>query len=179
MEIVQVLGIDPSLRNTGLAIVSFNTEMPIDDPNAFSVKHCQVLVNPMKYKGNDAVLNMLDMMNEESKKTCYQDVDAVLIEAPAMMYNKGFASNILAKLGHISGGAIILFGLEKANLYAPHEWNQRKKKEVTHNETIAFLGDPYKWHYEKALKSNKFLEHCMDASSLALWWIKKNYIESE
>jgi hypothetical protein len=42
---------------------------------------------------------------------------------------------------------------------------------------VAFLGDPDKWHYEKRIKSEKYMEHALDAASMALWWIKSNYLE--
>ncbi len=36
MEQVKILGVDASLRNTGLSIVSYNNELAPDDPNAFT-----------------------------------------------------------------------------------------------------------------------------------------------
>jgi Holliday junction resolvasome RuvABC endonuclease subunit len=177
MEKVKVLGIDPSLRNTGLAILTYNSELPINDPTAFEVSHCQVLTNPQKYTGTDAILNMLDMMHEESKKIFYYSVDTVIVESPAIMFNKNISSSVVASLGHISGGAVALFGIEKSHLFRPNEWNKTRKKEITHNQTIACLGSSDNWHYEKRVKSEKFMEHILDAVSMALWWIKSNYLE--
>jgi Holliday junction resolvasome RuvABC endonuclease subunit len=177
MEVVRILGVDPSLRNTGLAIVNYNTELPLNDPKAFSAKHCQVLVNPQKYTGTDAILNMLDMMHEESKKMCYKEIDTVIVESPAIMFNKNISSSVVASLGHISGGAVALFGIDKAHLFRPNEWNKTRKKEVTHNQTVSFLGSADKWHYENRVKSEKYMEHVLDAASMSLWWIKSNYLE--
>lgn len=177
MEKIKILGVDPSLRNTGLAVVTYNTELPIEDPNSFTVESCQVLVNPQKYTGTEAILNMLDMINEESKKDCYKNCDNVIVESPAIMFNKKISSSVVASLAHISGGAVALFGIEKAHLFRPNEWNKSRKKDVTHNQTIAFLGDPDKWGYEKRVKSEKFMEHILDATSIALWWIRSNYLE--
>jgi hypothetical protein len=177
MQFVKILGVDPSLRNTGLAVVTYNTELPSSDPAAFTTSHCQVLVNPAKYTGTDAILNMLDMMSEEGKKLCYQDTDTVIVESPAIMFNKNISSSVVASLGHISGGAVALFGIEKSRLFRPNEWNKTRKKEVTHSQTIAFLGDAEKWHYEVRVKSEKYMEHILDAASMALWWIKSNYLE--
>jgi hypothetical protein len=177
MEKVRILGIDPSLRNTGLAIVTYNSELPLNDPQAFVVSDCQVLVNPAKYTGTEAILNMLDMMSDESKKPCYAEVDTVIIESPAIMFNKNMSSSIVASLGHISGGAVALFGIEKAHLFRPNEWNKSRKKDLTHNRTIDFLGNPDNWHYAKRVKSEKFMEHILDAVSMSLWWIKSNYLE--
>lgn len=177
MEKVKILGVDPSLRNTGLSIITYNTELPLNDPKAFTASHCQVLVNPQKYTGTEAILNMLDMISEESKKECYKDIDTVIIESPAIMFNKNISSSVVASLAHISGGAVALFGIEKAHLFRPNEWNKTRKKDVTHNNTISFLGSPDDWHYEKRVKSEKYMEHILDASSMALWWIRSNYLE--
>lgn len=179
MEIVRILGVDPSLRNTGLSIVTYNTELPLTDPEAFKVSHCQVLVNPAKYTGTDAILNMLDMIYEESHKPCYLDVETVLVESPAIMFNKTWSGGTISSIAHISGGAVALLGIQKTHLFRPNEWNKTRKKEITHNQTVAFLGDADKWHYEKRVKSEKFMEHILDATSMALWWIKNNYLEEQ
>lgn len=177
MEKVKILGVDPSLRNTGLAVVTYNTELNINDPKAFEISHCQTLVNPAKYTGTEAILNMLDMMNEEAKKLCYQVPETVLVESPPVMFNKAWSGGTIASIAHISGGAVALFGIEKSHLFRPNEWNKSRKKEITHNQTIALLGNPENWHYEKMVKSEKFMEHILDAASMAVWWIKGNYIE--
>jgi len=177
MEKVKILGVDPSLRNTGLGIVTYNTELPITDPKAFSVSHCQVLVNPPKFTGTDAILNMLDMIHEESKKECYQDVETVLVESPPIMFNKAWSGGAVASIAHISGGAVALLGIEKAHLFRPNEWNKTRKKEVTHANTISILGSPDDWQYEKRIKSEKYMEHLLDAVSMCLFWIKSNYLE--
>ncbi len=177
MEKIIILGVDPSLRNTGMSVVTYNTELPSSDPKAFSVSHCQVLVNPQKYKGTEAILNMLDMISEEAVKQCYNIPDTVLVESPPVMFNKSWSGGAIASIAHISGGAVALLGIEKAHLFRPNEWNKTRKKEITHNQTIAFLGNPDTWHYEKRVKSEKFMEHILDATSMALWWIKSNYLE--
>lgn len=177
MEKIKILGIDPSLRNTGLAIITYNTELPLSDPLAFTTTHCQTLVNPQKYTGTDAILNMLDMMHEEAQKLCYQEPETIIIESPAIMFNKKISSSVVASIAHISGGAVALFGIEKSHLFRPNEWNKSRKKEITHNQTIGLLGNSDKWHYENKLKHEKYMEHILDAASMALWWIKSNYIE--
>lgn len=177
MQKVRILGVDPSLRNTGLAVVNYNNDLPPSDPKAFEVTDCQVLVNPTKYKGKDAILNMIDMMAFEAKKPCYAGVDQVLVESPATIFNQAWGASTMSLIAHISGAAIALFGLEKGFLFRPSEWNKTRKKEVTHHNTVNFLGAPDKWHYEKIIKSDKYFEHILDAASLALWWIKSSYIE--
>ena len=177
MEKIKILGVDPSLRNTGLAVVTYNTELPPTDSKAFTVSNCQVLVNPQKYTGTEAILNMLDMINEEALKDCYREIDTVIVESPAIMFNKKISSSVVASLAHISGGAVALFGIEKSHLFRPNEWNKTRKKDITHNQTIAFLGSADDWHYEQRVKSEKYMEHILDAVSMSLWWIKSNYLE--
>jgi hypothetical protein len=177
MEKVKILGIDPSLRKTGLAIVTYDTSRPLDDANAFTTTHCQVVVNPAKYTGTDAILNMLDMLKECAESKCYQDVDSVIIESPAIMFNKSWSGGTISSLAHISGGAVAIFGIEKAHLFRPNEWNKSRKKDVTHNQTISVLGNSDLWHFEKRIKNEKLMEHILDAASMALWYIKCNYLE--
>lgn len=177
MEEVKILGIDPSLRNTGLAIVTYNSELPVDHPNLFKVSHCQTLVNPQKYKGTEAILNMIDMMSDESLKDCYNNVENVLVESPPIMFNKNWSGGTIASIAHVSGAAIAIFGVNKSYLFRPHEWNKMRKKEITHAQTIAILGDVDTWHFEKPVKNEKYLEHILDAASIALWWIKSNYLD--
>lgn len=177
METIRILGVDPSLRNTGLAVVSYNSELPVTDPKAFKAEFCQVLVNPQKYTGTDAILNMLDMISEEAMKPCYQNVDTVVIESPPIMFNKAWSGGTVSSIAHVSGGCVVAFGIEKSHLFRPNEWNKSRKKDQTHGHTVAIIGEPDKWHYEKRVKSEKYMEHILDAASMALWWIKCNYLE--
>lgn len=176
MEKVKVLGVDPSLRNTGLAVVEYNSD-PKKDEKAFKVTHAQVLINPLKYKGKDAILSMLDMIHEESKKECYQDVHRILVESPPIMFNQAWAQSTISSIAHISGGAVALLGIEKALLFRPNEWMRTRKKDVVHSQAFIYLGHPDTWHYEKPIKAEKYMEHSNDAASMALWWIRSNYQE--
>jgi hypothetical protein len=93
------------------------------------------------------------------------------------MFNKLWSSGAVASIAHVSGGCVALLGIEKCHLFRPNEWNKNRKKEVTHSQTISLLGDPDSWHYEKRIKSEKYMEHLLDAVSMALFWIRSNYIE--
>jgi hypothetical protein len=172
MEKIRVLAVDPSLRNTGLAIITYDAET-----NTFlPPHHCQVLVNPQKYKGTDAILSMLDLINEISAEYSEQS-DVVLVESPPIMFNKLWSGGAIAAIAHISGGAVAFLGIDKSHLFRPNEWNRCRKKEVTHAKTIAVLGHPDTWSYSVRVKSEKRIEHILDAASMALWWIKSNYME--
>lgn len=175
METIRILGIDPALRNTGLAIVEYNSETR----ELSSPEYCRVLVNPQKYTGKDAILNMLDMMHEASQLKEYQEVDNVIIESPAIMFNKTWSQGVISSIAHISGGAIALFGIHRSYIFRPNEWTKTRKKEVTHNRTQAVLGDFETWHFPKPIKSERYHEHILDAASLALWWITSNYIDDD
>lgn len=171
MEIVKVLGIDPSLRKTGLAVVNYNSETGL-----FDVSHCQVLINPQKYTGNNAIMNMLTMMQEQSEKECYAEVDYVLVESPATLFSDKIPSSVMAKLGHVSGGAAALFGISKVLLFQPVQWNKRRSKAVTHADFVRYLGNPDSWHYEKRIKNEKNMEHVLDAASMATWWLIQEFL---
>ncbi len=177
MEKIRVMGIDPSLRNSGVAIVEYNAELPINDPESFKVCHCQVLTNPQKYTGTNAIMNMLDMLQDCAKEECYQKADDIIIESPAVIFNQAWSAGAIVPVAHIAGGAAVIFGLEKIKLFRPNEWNATKKKIVTHTNMLNFFGDADKWHYETRVKSERFMEHIFDAVSMAWWWIKKNYGE--
>lgn len=176
MEQVKIIGIDPSLRSTGISTLSYDTEKKIIYPP----HDCQVLVNPQKFKGKDAILNMLEMLQDTfDENEIYQNADAYIIESPAVMFNKAWSSGTMALIAHISGGAAVIFGLEKVHLFRPNEWNKNRKKEVTHAQTIKELGDPETWDFYKTLKSDKYIEHVLDAASMALFWMKSQYWEDE
>ena len=174
MEKVNIVGVDPSLRSTGIAILSFDTEKKI-----ISVPHhCQVLVNPQKYTGKDAILNMLEMMqNTYNHFPEYQNADAYIIESPGIMYNKNWSSSTLSLISHVAGGAAVVFGIEKVHLFRPNEWNKNRRKEVTHHNTTTYLSDPETWEFCCTLKSDKYIEHILDAVSLALFRLRNQYWE--
>jgi hypothetical protein len=178
LEIVKILSIDPSLRSTGMAVINFNTEKDPSDPTAFKVTDCQVLLNPNKYKRKDAILNMIDMLKYESCKPCYNGMDALLVEGPPAIFrqNASWAAGTISSIAHISGACVALFGVEKAFLFNPIDWNRRKSKEITHANTQMFLGSCDLWKFEKNLKNPKHYEHVLDAASMGLWFIRENYI---
>ena len=177
MEKVKILGIDPSLRNTGLAVIEFNTELPTDHKDAYKICHCQVISNPAKYTGKDAIMNMLDMLTDESKKECYANVDHVIIESPSIMFNQKWSGGTISSIAHISGGCIPIFGIHRSHIFRPNEWNRSRKKEITQSNIAKVVGYADTWHFEKRLKNEKLLEHVGDAVGIALFWIKSNYLE--
>lgn len=175
MEKIKVLGIDPSLRKSGMALLCYDTEKKVFEKPC----SCQVLRNPQSFKGTEAILNMLDLFKIEADKPTYQNLTNVIIESPPVMFNKNWSSGTVSLIAHVAGGAAATFDLPKTHLFKPSEWNKARKKEKTHEATIQILGDPNSWGYEKRLKADEDLEHILDAVSMALWWIKGNYIDAE
>ena len=169
---IKVLAVDPSLRSTGLAVITYDRKKDVEDPKAYQITSCQVLVNPAKFTGTDAIMNMLDMITEEAKKTCYSECKANVIESPGAMFNKAWGAGTVCAISHISGGSIIIFGLQKSYIFRPNEWNRNRNKSITHANTIDFIGSPDTWDYENPLKHEKYFEHVLDAASMGIWWIK-------
>lgn len=174
---MKVLGIDPSLRNTGLAVVTYDKSLDITDPKAFQVTGCQVVCNPKEHKGTNAILSMLDMLADESMKEVYESVNDVIIESPPTIFSKTFSVASLSSIAHITGGCIMAFHIGKAHIFRPTEWNRSRQKDVTHAQTVSILGDPSTWTYEKKTKNAKYMEHILDAASMALFWIRSNQFE--
>lgn len=178
MEKIHILSVDPSLRNTGMVLLTYNAEFLPSESKAYSVNFAQVLVNPQKFTGTDAILSMIDMISDEAKKDFYSDLpEIVLVESPPIMFNKTWSGGTIASIAHISGACVALFGVEKCYLFRPNEWNKARKKEATHHQTIGLLGDPDTWNYARPLKNEKLREHILDAASMALYWVKSNYLE--
>ena len=173
MEKVKILGIDPSLRNTGFCVLSYNTEKEI-----FKVELCEFFRNSYK-EGKEAIIHMAKLINSSKNLEIYRNVDKVIIESPNAIFGQNFASGTLMGVAHISGVCMNLFDLEKCILVAPGVWNKSKKKNFTHAETEKILGNWQEWNFSESLKNEDHAEHILDAASIALWYIKKFYIETE
>jgi len=172
METVEIVAIDPSLRFTGISKVSYNTET-----EKFKVSCCQVIKNKDSFKGTKAISYMLEQLSEAADDPDLLESEIVLVESPIMPFFSKFQGGAMISVAHIAGGAACLFGLDRVKLYRPSEWNRSKKKEVTHFDTQTILGTWETWGWKKSIKHKSQLEHVLDASSMALWYIKTNYIE--
>ena len=170
-EQISVLGIDPSLRKSGFALVSYNAET-----EKWKVGPCGVLLNPQKYTGTTAIKNMLEMIADLKDSNPFGKYDDCIVESPPVMFNPKFPSSALLPIAHISGGCAIIFDLEKVELVYPVQWNKAKKKEKTHAITQETLGDPQGWTYFNKVPTGH-LEHVLDAASMAFWYLKQKYLE--
>lgn len=106
----------------------------------------------------------------------YGKADAVIIESPAILFNKSWAGGTISSIAHISGGAAVCFGLQKVFFFRPNEWNRSRKKEATHQKTMLKVGPPQTWKYESLVKENR-IEHILDAVSMGLFFIENMYVE--
>ncbi len=174
MEIIQVVGVDPSLRFTGIAKVSYNTETA-----KFSVSCCQVIQNKTTLKGTEAIVEMLNRLEKVAQTPEMQESDIATIESPVVPFNLGFQASSMISVAHIAGGASALFGIEKTKLYRPSEWNRSKKKEVTHALVQQALGSWQTWGWSVVARRKDHIEHVLDAVSMAYYHIQKNFVEGK
>lgn len=173
METVYILGIDPSLRNTGYALVSLNC-----DTWKKEVVTCGVAkTDPKKYKGLDAVKAMLTEIAEMYERlTEKYKIDDVVVEFPQALFNASFATSSLFPVAGIAGGAAAIFGIEKVVLTSPTNWNKKKKKEATQIKVESVLGHIDTWTKYRKI-STMAEEHVYDAAGMVLWLIETKYME--
>lgn len=172
MEIVEIIGVDPSLRFTGLGKVAYNTET-----KKIKVSGCQVIQNKTTLKGTDAISHMLEKIENVASEPDYSEAQDVIVESPVMPFHAKFQASSMISVAHIAGGAAALFGVDRVKLYRPTEWNRAKKKEKTHFLTQQILGPWETWTWKIAAKRKDHIEHVLDAVSMALWYLQENYIE--
>lgn len=173
METVEVIGVDPSLRFTGVAKVTYNTET-----KDFAVSGCQVLTNKAALKGTEAIAYMLELVEGVASEPEFLEAEDVVVESPVMPFHAKFQGSSMISVAHIAGGAAALFGIDRVKLYRPTEWNRAKKKEVTHFNTQQLLGPWETWRWRFAVRRKDQVEHVLDAVSMALWYIKEKYIDA-
>lgn len=170
METVSIIGIDPSLRHTGVAMVTYNFET-----NKIKVSNCFVVNTPQKLKGLEAIKYALTTLEELSQNEVYKEAKQVVLESPPNVFNPKFPAINFIQCGHIVGGAACLFGLERATFCVPNSWNKRNK-ENAHKQFLARGGDWQSWHFlGKPYKYS--MEHIIDAACIAWWYLQKEYLD--
>jgi Holliday junction resolvasome RuvABC endonuclease subunit len=172
MEIVEIIGIDPSLRFTGVGKVVYNTET-----KAIKVTGCQVIQNKTTLKGTEAIAGMLDRIEGLASEPIYLEAKHVIVESPIMPFNPKFQASSMISVAHIAGGAAMAFGIDRVKLFRPTEWNKAKNKEKTHFNTQSKVGPWETWSWEVAARRKDHVEHVLDAVSMALWYLQEHYIE--
>lgn len=174
MELIEIIGVDPSLRFTGIGKVTYNTET-----KKISVSGCQVIQNKTTFKGTQAIAHMLAKIEDVASEPEYAEAEDVIVESPIMPFNVKFQASSMISVAHIAGGAAVLFGIDRVRLFRPTEWNRARKKEQTHFVTQAALGAWDTWQWRVAARRKDQVEHVLDAVSMALWYLQRKYIEIE
>ncbi len=172
MEIIEIVGIDPSLRFTGVGKVTYNTET-----QKINVSGCQVIQNKTTLKGTAAIAEMLERIEHVASQHEYLEAKEVIVESPVMPFNAKFQGSSMISVAHIAGGAAALFGIDRVKMYRPTEWNRAKKKEKTHFLTQEALGSWETWNWSVVAKRKDHIEHVLDAVSMALWHLQEHYLE--
>lgn len=172
METVEVIGVDPSLRFTGIGKVIYNTET-----KQLKVEGCQVIQNKTTLKGTEAISGMLSRIENVACEPIYLEAGDVIVESPVMPFNAKFQASSMISVAHIAGGAAVLFGNDRVKLFRPTEWNRARKKEKTHFITQQVLGPWETWSWVLAARRKDHIEHVLDAVSMALWYLQEHYIE--
>jgi hypothetical protein len=168
IEAISILGVDASLRATGLSVVTYD---PLSDSRKPFVSYCNIVTVPQVHKGHDAVLFMIDQLVGLEKPIIAQ----VVIESPAAIFNPKFPSSSLLPMAHIAGACVPIFGSDVSFLIHPSEWNKTRKKDVTHAKLVEQLGDPNSWPTPQKEIKQKYHEHILDAAGMALYWLETRY----
>lgn len=172
MELVRIAGFDPGLRFCGFAVVNYEAEK-----NEIWVSNAGILKTPVAYKGLDALLYMIDEIKRIAERPCFHECDHIVIEMPAAIYSKSFSAGAIMPVAGVAGAAMSIFEKEKIIPAYPSTWNEAKRKEKTRKITEELLGSYEDWLYDDAPKAASQFEHIIDAASMALWAMRKNYLE--
>jgi hypothetical protein len=171
MELIKILGIDPSLRNTGWSIIQFNSQ----------TLETEILLSGVaqtyreKDRGILGVKAMISKMQSISEDKIFQDVADVVIEMPMIIFNARFAQGSIPPVAAIAGGCCAIFGAERSNLVLPTEWNKGSKKEKTQVAIQERFGDVENWKFLGKCGKTGY-EHVLDATGIALWFLKVKYV---
>jgi len=172
MEVVRIAGIDPGLRFTGYGVVNYNGET-----NEIWVSNCGVAKTPPKIKGIDAILDMQDRVSEILNRDCFIESDHCVVEIPAAIYSKTFSAGALIPVAAVAGGILMMVERDRVIPVYPTVWNESKKKEKTRKITEEMVGNYENWLYDDMPKAKGQFEHIIDAVSMALWYMRLNYLE--
>lgn len=171
-EIIEIIGVDPSLRFTGIGKVTYNS-----DTKKLSVSGCQVIQGKTTLKGVAKISDMLSQLEDVASEPEFAAAPFVIVESPVMPFNAKFQGSSMISVAHIAGGATALFGCDRVKLFQPSQWNRSKKKDKTHFLTQEILGPWETWRWRIAAKRKDQVEHVLDAVSMALWYLQTNFIE--
>lgn len=169
------MGIDPSLRNSGVACLNWNSET-----NEIWVTNCAVLRTPAKIKGLDAIYYMINEIKKFCERPGIMDCDHAIIEFPAAFYNPKFSAGTMSPLSGIAGAAYTLLNdfedNPKAELVYPTVWNKRKNKQKTSQIITQLVGEVADWHFDEPVKNPKLFEHVIDAVGMCYYVLERDLL---
>ena len=142
------------------------------------VTNCGLVKTPVRFKGIDAIMYMIEQMREVAKRECFVDCSHVVVEFPATFYNPKFSGGAITPVAAISGACMTLFQDEtnkKILPVYPSVWNGRKKKATTAGRIKDLLGEPKEWDYDDNPTREADFEHVIDAVGMAYWLAARDY----
>jgi hypothetical protein len=174
MHKINIMGIDPSLRNTGYCMLIYDKET-----ETMELQHCGILKNPRyNNKGTEAIKNMIGLvkglLEEEWAQTCKH----VVIESPLKAFWAGYQAGALIGVAHIAGAAAAYASLERVTLVYPGDWNGRQKKEKTQLRIQDMFGDCDTWDFETKVNEADY-EHVIDAVGMCYWLLETLYLKED
>jgi len=189
MSIIRIGAIDPSLRASGFGIIEYDYEA-----ETLEVKHCGVLKTPQKFKKVSALLYMIEGMSSLSKRDEWIACNNVVVEFPAAIYAapvtndmsesqitrsklRSFSAGAIPPVAGVAGACIACFQKDDRVIPVyPAVWNRSRKKEVTRNILIEYLGNPDEWQWDFPCCASAH-EHVFDALGMAFWMLEEHYFK--
>lgn len=174
---MRVLGFDPDLHNSGLAIVERTPE------GKFVVLHAQIISVPAALKGDAAVRAMiaaLPLWQVDYGDLFYGSAVVEGQEAYRGAQANRATPDVLIRLAHVAGAALRLYDGE---IVAPKVWKGQVPKDIKQARICSKLGWDYVkhsgWVEPTFISSNpaanfpaikgKQWSHVLDAIGLAIW----------
>lgn len=182
MTIIRVAGFDPSLRNTGYGILTYD-----DETQELWPSFCGLIQTPARFTGTDAILYKIEEIHKLSQREEIKSCDKFIVESPAAIYYSGMSSGGLIPVAHIAGACATILCLNKTGsfdretikLVRPVEWNRSKKKAKTEQRLVELFGPVDEWDYHKKPKTASKLEHIVDAIGMAFWFMQEHFFSLE
>lgn len=168
----RVMGIDPSLRNLGYAIVNYDSEK-----GKKWVTNCGLIKTPTRYKGQEALLWMIQAVKQLKELEQFESCDQYVIETPPALFMAGISRGSVMPVANIAGACAAVFsddGMGNVSLPYPAEWNKAKSKGKTRDILEQELGMFETWDFDNVPNSPTQFEHIIDAAGMALWYIENH-----
>lgn len=172
---LKIMGIDPSLRNTGFGIVNYCPET-----RKVWVTHGGIIRTPEKFKGQEALMWMIQAIKQLRDIEAYTTCDHYVIETPASVFQQmKVNSAAVIVVANIAGAATAIFsndGMTNTSMPYPQQWNKSKAKSSTREQIESLVGPFEEWDFEIPPKREKEFEHIVDAVGMAYWHLETSVL---